>query len=268
MAAAAGAGASEPFWGPVDSNINWCENDYEVSPYVAEFYNTVSSLPMIFLGLRGALWVATRAAALPRFRFYVGFACLGVVGVGSTMFHATLRYHYQLLDELPMLYGNAALLYISLEDDRTPKYPGPALPLFLVAFTTAVTVVYLAFPAWYIIFLVSYSAILLLQVAIYVRTLRKEWISERARKLFWLSFASYFSGVFLWMLENAACQHLPGWWKLHAVWHLLAGTGTYLVIEFGLAVRAEAEKHKYGLGWGLAPYPVPFVELVVKRAAE
>jgi hypothetical protein len=27
-----------PFWGVSDSNVRWCESDYVVTPYVAEFW--------------------------------------------------------------------------------------------------------------------------------------------------------------------------------------------------------------------------------------
>ncbi|KAM0052158.1 putative ceramidase [Helianthus debilis subsp. tardiflorus] len=37
------------FWGPVTSSHEWCEKNYVVSSYVAEFYNTISTIPCILL---------------------------------------------------------------------------------------------------------------------------------------------------------------------------------------------------------------------------
>lgn len=42
-----------PFWGVSDSNIQWCEEDYAVTPYLAEFWNSLSSIPLFLWGLFG-----------------------------------------------------------------------------------------------------------------------------------------------------------------------------------------------------------------------
>jgi dihydroceramidase len=39
-----------------------------------------------------------------------------VVGVGSALFHATLRHIFQAADELPMLYCNLIFVYLMLEE--------------------------------------------------------------------------------------------------------------------------------------------------------
>ena len=39
-----------PFWGPVTANYDWCESNYAVSQYVAEFFNSISSLPTFTVG--------------------------------------------------------------------------------------------------------------------------------------------------------------------------------------------------------------------------
>jgi hypothetical protein len=39
------------FWGQRTSSVNFCEDDYVVSYYVAEWYNTLSSLAIVFVAV-------------------------------------------------------------------------------------------------------------------------------------------------------------------------------------------------------------------------
>lgn len=38
------------FWGPVTSSIDWCERNYTVTPYIAEFGNTLTNIGFVVLG--------------------------------------------------------------------------------------------------------------------------------------------------------------------------------------------------------------------------
>ena len=101
-------------WGIPTASIDWCEQNYAVTPWVAEFWNTLSSLAMVAAGLLGLL---TR-------RFGRGvrlaFGLLVLVGLGSIAFHGTLRFELQMLDELPMLYLVTWLVWLLVENG-----PGP-----------------------------------------------------------------------------------------------------------------------------------------------
>ena len=68
----------------------------QVTPYVAEFYNTISNIILLAVGLFGLrrCWTLDLEA-----RFYAMSFCTLVVGFGSAAFHGTLRYHWQLMDE-------------------------------------------------------------------------------------------------------------------------------------------------------------------------
>ncbi|GBB95484.1 hypothetical protein RclHR1_25470001 [Rhizophagus clarus] len=42
------------FWGE-PSSTDWCEQNYEVTYYIAEFFNTISSLCLVFMGTFGSI---------------------------------------------------------------------------------------------------------------------------------------------------------------------------------------------------------------------
>ena len=39
------------FWGTPDVSVVFCENKYNVSNYIAEYYNTMSALSYVIVGL-------------------------------------------------------------------------------------------------------------------------------------------------------------------------------------------------------------------------
>jgi len=87
-------------YGDHDAEFNWCERDYASTPFVAELWNTLTSL---LYCVEAMLMLRFQGAALLRVPYAPAIlASVFCTGVGSTLFHATLRYDMQLLDELPM----------------------------------------------------------------------------------------------------------------------------------------------------------------------
>lgn len=82
------------YWGKPTSTVDWCEPNYEITHYIAEFFNTLSSLAMVVTGLMGVLfhWKDLEK------RYIAGFWSVVIVGVGSTAFHGTLLFSLQVSD--------------------------------------------------------------------------------------------------------------------------------------------------------------------------
>jgi hypothetical protein len=77
------------------STVDWCEQNYNVVEYIAEFWNTITGVAIAISALYFRR-LATRE--MKRIVWY-----LLLVSVGTILFHSTLLYKYQLLDEMPML---------------------------------------------------------------------------------------------------------------------------------------------------------------------
>ena len=77
---------------------DWCEQNYIWSSYIAEMWNTISSLSYIFLGLYGL-------SKYNKLKWYnnINYISLIFVGIGSTIFHSTLSRFGQILDELSIV---------------------------------------------------------------------------------------------------------------------------------------------------------------------
>jgi hypothetical protein len=88
-----------PIISAVTSNIDWCENNYESTHFVAEFHNSWTSLFFCLWGLLASVahWNIAEK------HFQLSFMFLTMVGLGSAAFHGILTYQSELWDEIPMV---------------------------------------------------------------------------------------------------------------------------------------------------------------------
>jgi dihydroceramidase len=221
---------AEGFWGPKTAIENWCEADYHVSPYIAEFWNTLSSLPIVLWGVFG---LHKHSTLRLEFRFVLSLALFVVVGLGSMAFHCTLLRVSQLADELPMLMGNSVFLYVILTMGDPMGTSRPRLACVLAALTMIPTV--MAMYGQYSVFLVSYASIVLLIITLNIRVVK----CYGGAPLLYSAFGLYALGLCVWFTERTFCGQVQGL-QLHAIWHLLSGSGTYMLIVFWIFVRCAA----------------------------
>ncbi len=126
----------DAFFGIPDALVNWCEQDYVYFNFIAEFWNTISNFLTIVWGI--VLYLHYKKYKCER-RFTNACLLMILVGIGSSAFHGTLRYYFQLLDELPMLYLTCSLSYIVIEmPHKIRRYP--YLPIICVVSCSVLTV--------------------------------------------------------------------------------------------------------------------------------
>lgn len=170
-------------------------------------------------------------------------------GLGSWMFHMTLKYRFQLMDELPMVWGSAVMIYIvwTINNVHNRNY---FLGLLLFAYCFSFTVVYTGDFGNPLVFQVLYGILVVILVIVEIYLVYKMApYDSKGIMLLKESIIIYGLGFLLWNIDNNYCdtltdlrnRTLPSWSKpifqLHAWWHILAGYSTYQVIICGLYYR-------------------------------
>jgi len=126
------------YWDPVTSTLNWCEEDYYATYYSAEIINTLTNFMFIWLAYEGVKSCRKHGHDTVFSVAYFGYF---LVGLGSFMFHSTLKYPWQLFDELNMIYTTCLMVYANLSYARSTKVQ-IGLAVFLVVFCAFVTLYY------------------------------------------------------------------------------------------------------------------------------
>jgi dihydroceramidase len=232
------------YYGEPNAEFDWCEENYEISEYVAEFVNTVTGflyfLPTIF----GFMFHKKLSLSSKLLLFFV--SC---IGFGTVLFHGSLQYKAQLIDELPIYYvilaGNFMLWYRGRKGDRTSAYclclwAGGLSAILLFTnrtnylHTVGRGIMSCSFSLMFG-YIFSAAAAALNEIA----SVKNQGCAQSGKDLFHLAFFEFVAAIFCWIFDNSACaivQRNPFYpITAHALWHLLTSIGLYkmfLVLEF------------------------------------
>ncbi|KAI8081392.1 ceramidase [Halteromyces radiatus] len=252
------------FWGPATATIDWCEENYALSPYLAEFINTTTNLSFAFLSLFGMYKSLQNGCSKSFILAHLGVL---LVGFGSWCFHMTLQYEMQLLDELPMIYVGCIMVYFSVEVYSKAKY-GISLVLFLMGYSAFVTYSYLIIndPVFH---QVAYALLVITIVfrSVYiVRHLDRttyQYEHPRLVRLLKLAAAGFILAFGIWNVDNQFCSYLRHFRttvpyalgalsQLHGWWHIGTSLGVYyftVYVEWICKILDDTIKQKYELVW-------------------
>lgn len=259
------------YWGPPSSSVDWCEVNYQYSQYVAEYFNTLSSLALVLVGLLG-VWLHPWA----ELRYKIAFLATVVVGVGSVAFHGSLTKFSQALDEVPMLYNALAFLFITI-CQRFPMKPSTRNLLSVVLITHAAFTTYLVTAAegkWqFIVFHISFGTAQLFTLYQMIRIYRRRdtdyrneshLIFERGLGFYCLAFAS-------WFVDMLACEYVNPFYdsailpvnpQFHAWWHVLISMALYNMALFTLYDRMSSRINGIRPKLNYFAYVVPYIKLI------
>ncbi|CAH1780987.1 unnamed protein product [Owenia fusiformis] len=250
--------APNGYWGERTATIDWCEENYEVNYYIAEFWNTISNVSMILPPIMGAVFAWLDGLEAKIFWSHISLLC---VGLGSWCFHMTLLYSGQLLDELPMIWGTSTLIYAMYQVNSPPGHTHYKLIIGLFLYCVAVTAIYI-FNKNPVFHEAAYGLMVFTLIYLSRRIMR---VTNGSKS--WLCFASlviYATGFVLWNLDHMFCDKvmsvrnsvphgLRPVTQLHAWWHLFAGLGTHTSIVFFTHSRYRCLKRDLHLkmlgGW-------------------
>ena len=103
------------YWGEVTSDYDFCEENYILTHYVAEFFCCFSSTPII---IYGCYFLSNSIKENLDWKIKLSSIGVAIIGVGSFIFHGTLTRGGQMLDELPMLWSSLFFLFtaVTIED--------------------------------------------------------------------------------------------------------------------------------------------------------
>ncbi|KAJ3012472.1 Alkaline ceramidase 3 [Thoreauomyces humboldtii] len=234
------ATGQEGYWSPATASLDWCEENYIVSSYLAEFWNAGTNLVFLLWPLLG-IYSCAKTHAEPR--FYLSYIALMLVGTGSFLFHGTLSHAAQLLDELPMLFSTCVFLYCHIQ--MFSRESSPKTILGLATVFTASTAAYLLLETP-ILFQTTFASLLVIQVGLAVNNIRliSRTRLHEAKILLGMIVLCVFTmllAFFLWTTDQTHCgaiqEHrnaigypLRVGLELHAWWHLLTGYSGYVSV--------------------------------------
>ncbi|AQZ09505.1 YPC1 (YBR183W) and YDC1 (YPL087W) [Zygosaccharomyces parabailii] len=270
----------EGHWGAVTSTIDWCEENYVISTWIAEWSNTLTNSFFTIFALYSTYCSVRNKLELRFVWIGLGFA---LVGVGSWLFHMTLKYQYQLLDELPMIYATCVPTWSLLCE--TPETLDPStgplkvslkrqirIGVILAVFVNALSLVYLVFkiPEIHHTIYGMFTVAVVLLSGIYTHLYVTEKVAKRSLyQCMALGIVLFLAGFISWNLDKFLCPfwiHIRRDWlklplgvflELHAWWHLLTGAGVYCYIVFlqYLRVQTQGEGENFVLIWRWAVFP-------------
>ncbi|KAG8454734.1 hypothetical protein GDO86_001088 [Hymenochirus boettgeri] len=201
------------------SEIDWCEDNYLYSEYVAEYYNTVSNVIFLVVGpLMMYLlhpYACTRSLAV-----HLVWLMFTVVGFFSIYYHMTLSYLGQLMDEISILWVIAV--------GYSVWFPRPYFPNFIknrknfgtIIFTVATFSTVLSFvrPAVnaYVLNCITFHILYIV-----VKEMKK-CSDHSIQKLALASICLWLVAISCWLSDRFLCS----FWRrinfcyLHSIWHV------------------------------------------------
>jgi dihydroceramidase len=257
-------------YGVMSADFDWCERNHHYSEYIAEPFNTFTSLTYCAV----AIFAFTHHRKHGEVRMLVLYSALFIIGIGSTLFHGTLQYEMQLMDELPMLYLILTASWSLFErNDLSGSTGGKVRAAILFVISIACTVLTTCTPKdsqahtiGRTLMVISFSVCFayVFYAASTASGEHQEILGKNARnpmsEMFSYGFLCIMVALVSWIIDNMTCDFLyslPVYPQLHAIgWHFGTAFGVYFMYLAVYIQRLGLRKYKYSLDY------VPFLHFI------
>jgi len=192
------------YWGSPDASVSFCEDKYNVLPYVAEYYNTMSAISYLIVGL-----ILKNFKKLNKISNSILF-----LGVGTMLLHGTLRKYGQWIDECGMLsFSYDVIVEYRRRKNKTTNF------LYFICLIGS----------YFILVKFHFFVLLFLGLQVYIFVLSNKTYKNFREKVLIQAYSVVFAiSMVLWFLDQFYCSYTKNY-QLHALWHV----GTSLSILLG-----------------------------------
>ncbi|KAF1994094.1 alkaline ceramidase-like protein [Amniculicola lignicola CBS 123094] len=227
-------------WGVPTSNHNFCEQDYVITEYIAEFVNTLTNLTYVVYGIHGLRRVAPRGDGGLLSTLAFPYWALVSVGVLSGWFHSVLNYRSQMGDDLSMLLAVGAILQQVYTFNA--KSRERLISTFIILASNIAIAVYHCWTDEIVMHEIAFAVQVFIVGRKTRQLIRARVKSDHAKKkLQWLASMGLGSGLFgyfLWNIDFHLCSYVTSvkrsvglpwglFLELHGWWHIFTGIGAY-----------------------------------------
>ena len=238
------------YWSPSTSSIDWCERNYAISHYIAEFWNCLSSFSMCVLG--GILFIRGVYNKIEA-RFLLSSLGFVLVGLGSAYFHGTLTHLGQMADELPMVYSMIIWWFIlfrmnEVKPTMNKLFSMDILLIFGIFYGFLWTYVH-SLQTFVLIFQAHMGLMVLGGIGKLIYLYRQPLHRASRLKYLLIVYVGLLVSAFVcWVVDQQLCEQFntisrlnP---QLHAWWHVFGAVHCHLGIVCGEAMRVLSIKHQ------------------------
>lgn len=225
------------------ATIDWCEPNYELSYYVAEFWNTLSNLAFILPQI--VQYFALKKHENVESAFRRAFLSLALVGVGSFCFHMTLSRPMQMFDETSMILVSLHGFYL-LYIIKNPTVNRQYLTALLICYGLVFLSLYVFLVDWPVFHHTTFALLVYASVALGYQLKSRHGPHYK----FWTVLIMQHLGFAFWIFDKHYCDvltrfrehHVPSFirpaFQFHAIWHLLMGLSSHIFICGLVRLRA------------------------------